>query len=67
MWTPQVAEEVGELKVHCYYGCKLKDPSTGEYEVDPQGTRDICVLMKINVKKTATSYTWYNNRANQLC
>ena len=33
----QVAEEVGELKVHCCYGCQLKDLTSGEYEPDPQG------------------------------
>ena len=31
----QVAEEVGELKVHCRYGCKLKEGSHVEYEADP--------------------------------
>ncbi len=31
----QVAEEVGELSIHCYYG--LKSMREGEYEIDPQG------------------------------
>lgn len=34
----QVSEQIGELYIHCKYGCKLK--STGsptDYEVNPSG------------------------------
>ena len=31
-----VAEQIGEIIVHCKYGCKLNE-STNSYEVDPDG------------------------------
>lgn len=33
----EVAEEVGELNVHCFYGCRLKDPTGSEYEINSEG------------------------------
>lgn len=33
-----VSEQVGELVIHCRYGCKLPDNNPGsKYEVDPEG------------------------------
>ena len=45
----QVAEEVGELQVHCCYGCKLKDANTGECEVDEEGELCVCVCVCVCV------------------
>ncbi|KAL5484120.1 hypothetical protein EMCRGX_G020568 [Ephydatia muelleri] len=32
-----VAEQVGDLTIHCQYGCKLKQDDSGQYEIDPEG------------------------------
>ncbi|XP_071493260.1 E3 ubiquitin-protein ligase TRAF7-like [Diadema antillarum] len=32
-----VNEQVGELFIHCMYGCKPSTTNPGEYEVDPEG------------------------------
>ena len=37
----QVHEQVGELLVHCYYGCVVKDDHTNP-EVDPNGMITSC-------------------------
>ena len=34
----QVADEVGDLEIHCRYGCKPRDGFPGEYEHNQQGT-----------------------------
>ena len=46
----QVAEQVGELLIHCRYGCKLIPDGMGEYEVDSSGKKK---NTKHDVKKTA--------------
>lgn len=33
----QVAEQVGELMIHCRYGCKPAADVSGKYVVDPSG------------------------------
>ena len=33
----QVAEQVGELMIHCRYGCKPAQDGSGAYEIDPSG------------------------------
>ena len=33
----QIADQVGELLIHCRYGCKMGH-SPGEFEVDPSGS-----------------------------
>lgn len=32
-----VAEQIGDLTIHCQYGCKLKQDGSGQYEADPEG------------------------------
>jgi E3 ubiquitin-protein ligase TRAF7 len=32
-----IADQVGELLIHCRYGSKPREDSTEEYEVDPEG------------------------------
>ncbi len=34
----QIADQVGELLIHCRYGCKMRHDNPGEFEVDPSGT-----------------------------
>lgn len=38
----KVADEVGDLLIHCRYGCKPKEDCLGEYEVDPGGKNVQC-------------------------
>ena len=44
----QVADEVGELLVHCRYGCRATQ-SPGTYEVDPNGADIHCTLISTGV------------------
>ena len=44
-FSVKVAEEVGDLKVHCCNGCIVKDQTSGDFEVDPQGTYNIIVCV----------------------
>ncbi len=38
----QIADQVGELLIHCRYGCKMRHDNRGEFEVDPSGTCTLC-------------------------
>ena len=35
--VPQIADQVGELLIHCRYGTKPIEDDADEYEVDPDG------------------------------
>ena len=35
--SSQIADQVGELLIHCRYGCKAQADNSEEYEVDPEG------------------------------
>lgn len=39
-----VAEQVGELMIHCRYGCKPAQDGSGAYEIDPSGCSVIIKL-----------------------
>ena len=46
----QVAEEVGELLIHCRYGCKTAQ-HLGTFEVDPNGAYVCqCVCGMVNLR-----------------
>ena len=44
----QIADQVGELLIHCRYGCKPSQERPGEYEVDPSG-ECVCVCVCVCV------------------
>ena len=35
--SSQIADQVGELLIHCRYGCKAQADNSEEYEVEPEG------------------------------
>lgn len=35
--SSQIADQVGELLIHCRYGCKQREEDAEEYDVDPEG------------------------------
>ena len=37
VFSLQIADQVGELLIHCRYGCKAMLDCPGEYEVAPSG------------------------------
>lgn len=44
----QLAEQVGEMLVHCRYGCQPKPDAPDEYEVAPSGCP---VVVKMNQRQ----------------
>ena len=42
-----MADQVGELTIHCCYGCQPKPDSLGEYEVNPSGDHYPLIVVRV--------------------
>ncbi|XP_065899712.1 E3 ubiquitin-protein ligase TRAF7-like isoform X1 [Dysidea avara] len=52
-----VADQVGELSIHCCYGCRPKSDNSGDYEVNPSGCPMIIKLANRHEHEEKCDYT----------